>query len=364
MKISRSGFTMVELLIVIALTIGVAVGGFTGFNSFRKSQTLKLGVQELAATLSATRQRAVAQENSTGWGVRLTSATSTDAHTYKVFPGSSFLATSTTQNYVLGRGAKFSNPSASTTMDIVFAGATGYPSSSQVITLINGFTDGQIGDVIVKGLGSIATRLDNGLVGYWHFDEGVATTTYDASGYGKDGILTNGPTWQTNSNCKAGNCLSFDSSDDYVLLPSISVDTTSGQKNTVEFWMYWNGVNTEMPFGFSSYDLYLTSGAFGFNHGCGDIWGVSSSGLSNKWVHVAAVFYNGNYLNEQLYINGVKQTISQQVGTSCNRSVTTSARIGTWPNSLLVFGGLIDELKIYSRELSASEILAAYNDLK
>ncbi len=364
MKFSRAGFTMIEVLIVTALTIATAVAGFTGFSTFRKSQTLKLGVQELAATLSAARQQSIAQENGTGWGVRLTSGSSTDAHTYKVFSGSSFAAGTTTQSYVLGRGAKFSNPYTSSTMDVLFAGATGFPSSSQVITLINGFTDGQIGDVIVKSLGSIATRLDTGLVGYWHLDEGTGTTAYDASGYGENGTLVSGPTWQTSSNCKAGTCLSFDSTDDYVSLSNISVNTASSQKNTVEFWMYWNGVTTEMPFGFTSYDLYLTSGAFGFNHGCGDVWGISSSGMSNKWLHVAAIFYNGNYLNEQLYIDGVQQTLSQRVGTSCNRSVTTSARIGTWVNSLYIFGGKIDELKIYNRELTASEVLAAYNDLK
>ncbi len=369
MKFSRSGFTMVELLIVIALTIGVAVGGFTGFNSFRKSQTLKLGVQELAATLSATRQRAVAQENSTGWGVRLTSATSTDAHTYKVFPGSSFLATSTTQNYVLGRGAKFSNPSASTTMDIVFAGATGYPSSSQVITLINGFTDGQIGDVIVKGLGSIATRLDNGLAGYWHLDEGTSTATYDASGYGNNGTLTNSPAWVLGTNCKSGGCLYFDNSaQKYISIPD-SASTDARTNLTLSAWVYPIGAG-----GTDSYGTILQTSGSGYYLSFYDAtnalscywYGKSPAGYHttsastvplNQWTHVACVWDSSNLYQ---YINGVlsKTTAITGAGTGA-----TSINIGA-ENLARKFEGYIDEIKMYTRTLSASEILAAYNDLK
>lgn len=368
----QSGFTMVELLIVMALTIGVAVAGFTGFNSFRKSQTLKLGVQELAATLSATRQRAIAQENSLGWGVRLTSGTSTDAHTYKVFPGSSFLATSTTQNYVLGRGAKFSNPSASTTMDIVFAGATGFPSSSQVISLINGFTDGQIGDVIVKSLGSIATRLDNGLIGYWHLDEGVATTTYDASGYGITGTLTNGPTWQLGVNCRAGGCLLF--SDNYVTVSTAPSLSTSG---SISVWVKVNSWGTNYDaivfkgpgvswsdIDFGLFRSVATSQFLGtINNGTNNMSGSgpkSSTITLGEWYNLVFT-WDGTVA--KFYTNGAETgsySWSYSAGQRSQNMKIGKAVSGThYP-----FYGYIDEVKIYNRALSASEILAAYNDLK
>jgi Tfp pilus assembly protein FimT len=371
---------MVELLIVMALTIGVAVSGFTGFNSFRKSQTLKLGVQELAATLSATRQRAIAQENGSGWGVRLTSATSTEAHTYKVFPGSSFLATSTTQNYVLGRGAKFSNPQASSTMDIVFAGATGFPSTTQVISLINGFTDGAVGDVIIKSLGSIITRLDNGLVGYWHLDEGTATTTYDASGYGNNGALVSSPTWTSGSNCKAGRCLSFNGSTNYILGPSSnSITGNNNQAITISAWIKTSASTAQYPVAVKRSAAESTLISLSSNQNSSGVASAGNLGFltrdSGDTAHSYLV-YSGSYNDGQwhylvavvngssrkLYIDGVERG-SDSVGMQSVSNNTAPTTIGSFGASHF-FNGTIDEVKIYNRALSASEILAAYNDLK
>lgn len=39
----------------------------------------------------------------------------------------------------------------------------------------------------------------DGLVGYWRFDEGTGTVAYDSSGNGNDGTLVNSPTWTTDT---------------------------------------------------------------------------------------------------------------------------------------------------------------------
>ena len=58
---------------------------------------------------------------------------------------------------------------------------------------------------------------DEGLVAFYPFEEGAGTTTADASGRGHDGTLVNTVAWTTNG--IAGNALSFDGVDDYVLVP-------------------------------------------------------------------------------------------------------------------------------------------------
>jgi hypothetical protein len=77
---------------------------------------------------------------------------------------------------------------------------------------------------------------------------------------------------------------------------------------------------------------------------------------ANTWTHIAAV-YDG--LNLRLYINGV------QVGTRAltgSMAVSTGAlRIGgnqIWPEW---FSGLIDEVRVYNRGLSAAEVTADMN---
>jgi hypothetical protein len=158
-----------------------------------------------------------------------------------------------------------------------------------------------------------------------------------------------------------GQAFSFAGSGDVALsLPSLN--TAWGTQVTVSFWMNWSGNDNEMPFGFTSYDLWLNSGHFGFNTGNGDIWGISSSGLANTWTYVTAVFSNGDPHENQIYINGVLQTLSQQFGsTSSSAQVATQAKIGSWNNnSNYLFNGLIDEVQIFNGALTAAEIQSIY----
>lgn len=204
------------------------------------------------------------------------------------------------------------------------------------------------------------------------FDKNVAELTTgavrDYSTYGNNGTLGDGtvsarPTW--NSSCRVGGCYEFDSNDDYISLTGLDVDTSAGAKNTVSFWMYWEGGSSEMPFGFSSYDLWFLSGCFGFNTGQGNVFGMNSAGLSGSWKHVAAVFYNGvpNSTSNVLYIDGVGQTIFSCAGTtSASRSATTTARISGWPSGgSNSFGGKLDEFLIFPYELSNEQIRVIYD---
>lgn len=91
----------------------------------------------------------------------------------------------------------------------------------------------------------------------------------------------------------------FDGQNDFVSLSSLGLATAAGGKNTVEFWMYWNGKVLTMPFGFGGYDLFLGWGGFGFNTGNSDLYGISIAGLANRWAHVVAVFTNGRVSQKQ-----------------------------------------------------------------
>jgi len=376
MNYGRQGFTLIEVLITVAIVTTISLVGYVGFSKFKGSQAVELTTSEVAAVIKDAQKKAVTQQDGKQWGIRFKNSNSS----YEVFSGPSYASGTVSRTYYLGRNTVFGNP-ATSTIDEVFSAISGKLAETRVISLIDQRKDGVVGDIVLTSRGTITTRKESGLVGYWHLDEATSATAYDSSGFTNTGTLYSSstvcgnpptagcPTWQSSASCKAGPCLSFDGVDDYIQLSNLAVNTGSGQQNTVAFWMYWNGTNADMPFGFTSYDLYLVSGAFGFNHGCGDVWGVSSTGLANRWVHVAAVFYNNDYTKEQLYLDGVPQTLSQRVGTSCNRSVSTSAKIATWQGScgsggLYCFGGNIDEVRIYNRALSAAEVLNLYNDLK
>jgi hypothetical protein len=78
-----------------------------------------------------------------------------------------------------------------------------------------------------------------------------------------------------------------------------NLPAAAGTSVTVEFWMYWDGGGNEMPFSFGGENLWLADGDIGFNTANGDLWGTSSVGLANRWVHVVAVFANGNATQSQ-----------------------------------------------------------------
>ena len=77
------------------------------------------------------------------------------------------------------------------------------------------------------------------------------------------------------------------------------------------------------------------------------------------WYHVAAT-YDGN--QSTLYVNGVAEA-SATPGFALDYDTTPIfiGTSGTWPPYLSMFAGIIDELSIYNRALSQSEIQAIYN---
>ena len=152
----------------------------------------------------------------------------------------------------------------------------------------------------------------------------------------------------------------FSSSNGYIDIAGLPVSTSSGDQTTVTFWMKWLGGNSQMPIGWTTYDLWLNSDRFGFNTGQGDIYGITGAAakLANNWHHIAAVFTNSGTVQNSLFIDGVEQSLTTVQGSShANRTVGTNFKISGWMNnSSYKFNGLMDELRIYKRGLSASEV--------
>jgi parallel beta-helix repeat protein len=200
-----------------------------------------------------------------------------------------------------------------------------------------------------------------GLVAHWKFDEGSGTTASDASGNGNSGTLVNGPVWTAG---KVGKALSFDGINDNVTVAdSNSLDLTSSF--TLSAWV--NPASTFTDFRsilIKNYKYYIYASVAGY---CGD--GSPLGGFSettdrtlcqpsplpvNTWTHLA-VTYNGSTLT--LYRDGVA------VATS-NASGAPSPTTGTLQIGGSQFGeyfkGLIDEVRIHNKALSATEIQTVY----
>jgi hypothetical protein len=203
-----------------------------------------------------------------------------------------------------------------------------------------------------------------GLVGAWGFNEGTGTTTADVSGLGNNGTLSNAA-WTTAG--KFGKALSFNGTNAWVTIAdSASLHLTTAM--TLEAWVEptaalsaWRSVLLKEAGTEESYAIY---GNDDTNHPSGWAYvngtyyparGTASLAV-NTWTHLATT-YDGTTL--KLYVNGVL-TGSQAVSGSLLVS-TGALRIGG--NSIWgeYFTGLVDEVRVYNRALSATEVQTDMN---
>lgn len=161
------------------------------------------------------------------------------------------------------------------------------------------------------------------------------------------------------SGSKPNTCAAGQFSGGAIDINTLPVSTVPGEKTSLSFWMYWDGTNGIMPLGWHTHDLWFTSGNFGFNTGGGDIYGIASAGLSNSWHHVVAVFTNNNVFDNKLYIDGVDQTLTHRQGSIINSRAVVNPHLrlgGWWRTNGYRFRGQLDELKIYTGEVSQATI--------
>ena len=357
-----AGFTLIEIILVVALIMVISTVSFVSLSGFRTRKDVELAVNEVSVALRETRQRSVTQEDGKRWGVRFTNSTSTD--TYKIFTGASYSTSTVVATHGFNRRVELSEPSEGYTYDFLFAPVSGKVSERKAITLVP-TTGGiqQVGTVIVNELGSVTGRVEKNLVGYWHFDEGTSTSTADASGGGNTGTLTNSPTWASASSCRAGQCLDFNGSN-YVDFPN---DLGYGAQVSVFAWFKSDGTppgGHHIIFGGQELEISIptagelrtgvyTDTRFVSNHG---------SGLTDADWHYVGFTFDGSI--KKSYIDG--GYVGEQSITSGSLTHSFSnRRAGRFGSSSTYYlNGLIDEIRIYSRALTADEISAHYNDLR
>jgi len=205
-----------------------------------------------------------------------------------------------------------------------------------------------------------------------NFDVGNIRS-YSGSGITVNGLvggigftLTNGVGFGTSGT----NYFTFDGVDDNIPFSIPNVSTTI----SVEMWARIKSFSNGMPFGFDRYDVWANSGRLGFNTAASDIYGLTSTqvtnlGLLNQWKHyVFEMRSDVSYSNNKIYINGQNQSLSQVAGTE-NASLrgfnSGNGRISSWLFSDVFFIAMdLAQFQVYNRALTATEVFQNYNATK
>jgi hypothetical protein len=119
---------------------------------------------------------------------------------------------------------------------ISYAGATQYGNHILLGGIAGQHNEEFWFDDVTVADGAPPEEPDEGLVGYWSFDEGSGDTVHDYSGHGNHGTVY-GANWVTG---RSGSALEFLDTDIVRFIPN-SFDDSISTSFSIASWLYWNG---------------------------------------------------------------------------------------------------------------------------
>ena len=204
-------------------------------------------------------------------------------------------------------------------------------------------------------------------VAAWDFNEGEGETFADQTGNNNTGTLYNGMGW---SKGQIANGVILDGIDDYAEIPSSTSLDIDGDAVSVSVWARLDLLPAELPGAYgpiydSESDNYVIYEDKGNNElrfkvttsGGAERPGIPATDLKvNEWLHIVGV-YDG--FNAMIFLNGEMKDSHELEGTVTPGQV---ARLGTSLGSY--FKGSIDNIQIFDRALSDTEIKFLYDEIK
>ncbi len=212
---------------------------------------------------------------------------------------------------------------------------------------------------------------DPSLVAYYPFDEGAGLIVHDCSGHGNDAVLSgsNASSAWTQGHVKSA--ISFVSSNSICVIVSSSAANQSGGPLTATAWydMSASGgggyiVGQRHQTGFAwRIDIEQDDAGnhLGFAIGTGDDAGNDDNAITDtdtgNWHHLAAVFDPAGP-TQAIYLDGVQTLSSGPASVIILDPIASTIRVGCRGDDTNFFDGTIDDVRVYSRALSAAEVMA------
>jgi len=223
--------------------------------------------------------------------------------------------------------------------------------------------------LVILVIAGCSGNLNNGLVAYYPFD-GNAN---DESGNGNHGVEHNGVTYVAGI---SGQAAMFDGEDDFISI--WSKDQINQNINTNEGTVcVWFNIAEEYPgnksFIYQYYSgngdrlylnaIYTVTNSADLRMGVGNKHKLSYSINANAWNNAVLLWTSDGVM--KLYINGMFANKEIFTNPGFQFSGHEQFYFGRgWDGNPAFYSGIIDDLPIYNRALSESEIQELYNDGK
>jgi hypothetical protein len=210
-------------------------------------------------------------------------------------------------------------------------------------------------------------------------DEGSGTTAYDSSGYNNHGALHNDPYWMDG---KYGSALYFvkELNSNVRVSANSSINDIFDNGGTVAFWVYPGGLTGQIlnkqdgaSGWYITYQAIADSGRVRLTQRFTDnniSWSQSEYSIPHEdWTHVAITYNNSSTSDKpMIYINGVEVEVANPSSPPSGTRVSDAATPLTLGHNYHrnqtsnAFDGGIDDLKLYTKELSSSEVILVMNN--
>ena len=264
-----------------------------------------------------------------------------------------------TSSLPAGVTAAFSAGTCTATCTTTLTLATSPNSPTGVFPLvISGTGSGITASTTVSLSISAASNLESGMMAEWDFNELQGTTTADSSGNGNTGTLHN-VSWA--SDVCAG-CISLSGSGSYVSVPD-SPSLEGAWQMTVSMWLRPNSNGNVDPRTISklySWDIKLNGASRAPQFSAGGMYGMLNYSLAlNQWQHLVFTFSSGVLKG---YVNG--KPVAFAANTFSAGSPLPLQMYGLYLGSdasrSAYYAGYMDDVRIYNRVLSDSDVSALY----
>jgi len=238
-------------------------------------------------------------------------------------------------------------------------------SQSEILQLYNQSLTSH--SIIIKGSPTQSLLTDSSLVSKWDMEYFNGTAVRDYKGINNGTVV--GATYTNKGRFKGA--YEFDGDGDYIIKADISPFISTGDYTNC-LWINAKDVT----------DISISLWATGYKSGIHDrnlyilsdntvVFRVFTTGIrtaistttliANQWYFICGTIDSS--AGNSIWINGVNEN-TNALGTSGYNFGSTGDFIiaGAWPGTYLDFNGSIDEVMIFNRSLSASEILSLYNE--
>lgn len=242
------------------------------------------------------------------------------------------------------------------------------------------------GDEWIAMTPKLGTQLASGLIGHWTLDETSGNVIADSSGNGNDGTWVdsadNDVTGETTVGT-VGTALTFDGTDDYIDISATAAGTGSYEDWTISTWYKSNTTTISDdqyitvfgdPIGGNN-DVFLIAVGddagyekairvfLNSNPSSGSNYYGTSDVNDMNWHHIVVTRNKAVGGDINIYVDGVLESNNEVADDIENYTFTIAGHsyIGDDPGATETVNGILDDVRLYNRTLSASEVTALYD---